>query len=277
MCPQAQRLVVIPAVDLLGEEAVRLERGSFDHVTLRESDPDALVARFAAAGAGLIHVVDLDGARSGRTRPEVIRRLADVAAPAEIQASGGIRSQSDAEELLEAGATRVVVGTAALADPDAPARYAAALGERLVVAIDVRGGRVAVEGWERATGLAAEEVAERCATAGVRRLLCTSIERDGTLEGPDLELLARVRRASGLPLLAAGGIRSEDDLDAVERTGCEGAVVGRALLEGRLPLNVLGPRRRESADGDPPVRPEPRAAHRRQAVRDDPRRVDRAG
>jgi phosphoribosylformimino-5-aminoimidazole carboxamide ribotide isomerase len=231
---------VIPSVDLLGEEAVRLERGEFDRVIARETDPVALVERFVGAGARLVHVVDLDGARTGRTRPELIRRLADAASPARIQASGGVRSLEDAEELLEAGATRVVVGTGAFREPHALADYARRLADRLVVAVDVRAGHVLSDGWSRGTGVTAAEAAERCAAAGVVRLVCTAVDRDGTLGGPDLDLLARVRERSGLPVLAAGGIRSRLDLAAVEAAGCEGAIVGRALLQGRLPLSILG-------------------------------------
>ncbi|MEX2612021.1 MAG: 1-(5-phosphoribosyl)-5-[(5-phosphoribosylamino)methylideneamino] imidazole-4-carboxamide isomerase, partial [Gaiellaceae bacterium] len=230
---------VIPAVDLLGEDAVRLERGDFARVVAREADPEALVERFVEAGARLVHVVDLDGARSGRVRPEHVRRLATVAAPARIQASGGVRSPRDAERLLEAGADRVVVGTAAFAAPRALERYRAVLAGRLVVAVDVHAGRVVTRGWSLETELTAEEAAERCAAAGVSRLLCTAVDRDGTLDGPDLDLLARVQERSGLPVLAAGGIRSRADLARVERLGCEGAIVGRALLEGRLPLSAL--------------------------------------
>jgi phosphoribosylformimino-5-aminoimidazole carboxamide ribotide isomerase len=235
------RFRVIPAVDLLGESAVRLERGDFDRVVLQEDDPEALVERLVAAGARLVHVVDLDGARSGRPRFEVVRRLAAAASPARVQASGGVRTPADAEGLLEAGASRVVVGTAAFAHPDALAEYRDALAGRLVVAVDVRAGRVQVRGWTESTGLTAEEAAERCAAAGVARLLCTAVERDGTLEGPDLGLLARVRERSGLPVLAAGGITSAADLAAVEELGCEGAVVGRALLDGSLSLSILQP------------------------------------
>jgi len=233
------RFEVIPAVDMLGENAVRLERGAFDRVVAQEADPVALVERFVEAGARLIHVVDLDGARTGRTRRELVRRLAAAASPARIQASGGVRSPRDAQRLLEAGADRVVVGTAAFAAPRALERYQTALDGRLVVAVDVRAGRVVSGGWSRETEVTAEEAAERCAAAGVSRLLCTAVDRDGTLGGPDLELLARVRKRSGLPVLAAGGIRSRADLAAVERLGCEGAIVGRALLEGRLPLSIL--------------------------------------
>jgi phosphoribosylformimino-5-aminoimidazole carboxamide ribotide isomerase len=233
---------VIPAVDLLGRDAVTLEQGDFGRVRAR-SEPVGLVERLAAAGALLVHVVDLDGARSGRLRPRLIARLVEAARPAEVQASGGIRSTADAERLLEAGAARVVVGTAAFADPRAPERYASALGDRLVVAVDARGGRVALAGWKRWTDLTAGEAAARCAEAGVARLLCTSITRDGTLSGPDLELLATVRGRSRLPVLAAGGIGSEDDLDAVRETGCEAAIVGRALLDGTLGLSVLARQR----------------------------------
>ena len=229
---------MLPAVDLLGEEAVRLEQGDFGRVSAR-AQPEELVRQFAVAGAGLIHIVDLDGARRGLIRTDVIERLVEAAGCAKVQASGGIRSPVDAERLLAAGAARVVVGTAALAEPEAIEQFAAQLGDRLVVAIDVRGGRVAVRGWLEDTGLDAAEVARRCGAAGVSRILCTAIERDGMLGGPDLDLLRQVREVSGLPVLAAGGISSEADLAAVAAIGCEGAVVGRALLDGSLPLSVL--------------------------------------
>jgi phosphoribosylformimino-5-aminoimidazole carboxamide ribotide isomerase len=230
--------LVVPAVDVLGEDAVRLEQGDFARISVR-TEPEQLVRRFVESGAELVHVVDLDGARSGRLRPELVARLVEIARPAAVQASGGVRSVEDAESLLEAGAARVVVGTAAFAESDALVRFATALGERLVVAVDVRGGRVAVHGWAEESTLSAEDAARECAAAGVARLLCTAIDRDGMLAGPDLELLARVRTAAALPVLAAGGIRSEADLAAVEATGSEGAVVGRALLDGSLPLEVL--------------------------------------
>lgn len=230
---------MIPAVDLLGDEAVRLEQGDYERVMLRESDPAALVARFAAAGARLVHVVDLDGARSGKLRPELIARLAEAARPAAVQASGGIRSVEDARALLAAGAGRVIVGTAAFAEDDALARFAGEFGDALVVAIDCRDGRIAVRGWGESAGLGIDEAVDRCAAAGVARLHCTAIDRDGTLAGPDLALLRRVVERSSLRVVAAGGVSSESDLDAIAATGCEGAVVGRALLEGRIPLSAL--------------------------------------
>jgi phosphoribosylformimino-5-aminoimidazole carboxamide ribotide isomerase len=233
-------LQVVPAVDVLGNTATRLERGEFDRVVARAGDPEALVRRFADAGAPLVHAVDLDGARRGVLRTDLFVRLVASARPAGLQASGGVRSPEDAHALVGAGAERVVVGTAALADPDALARYVDALGDRLVVALDIRDGCVRTAGWTRTSGLTIERAAERCAAAGVTRVLCTAIDRDGTLGGPDLELLRRVRELAGAQVLAAGGIASERDLDAVEGAGCEAAVVGRALLEGRIPLARVG-------------------------------------
>lgn len=235
-------LQVIPAIDILGDEAVRLERGAFDRVTHREADPLGLVERVVAAGARLLHLVDLSAARSGSVRPEVIRRVVTAAGggrPVQVQAAGGIRSPRDALQLLEAGAARVIIGTAAFSGENTLDQYVAELGDRVIVAIDVRNGVVAVDGWERETALSAEEAALRCRQASVHRLLCTAIERDGMLDGPDVELLRRVRRASRLPVLAAGGIRSEDDLASVAAAGCQGAIVGRAFLDGRLPLSVF--------------------------------------
>ena len=213
---ERSRFLVVPAVDLLGTDAVRLRQGDFAQVTNRRADPLALVESYRDTGADLVHVVDLDGARDGRIRPDVVHQTVLAAAPARVQASGGIRSVADAERLVEAGAARVVVGTAAFADEGALEGFVEALGERVVVAVDVRDGLVAVGGH-----------------------LGTAIDRDGTLAGPDLELLERVCAGAGAPVLAAGGVRSLDDLAAIQAAGCEGAVVGRALLEDRLPLATL--------------------------------------
>jgi phosphoribosylformimino-5-aminoimidazole carboxamide ribotide isomerase len=231
-------LQVIPAVDVLGGVAVRLRRGAFDDVALRLGDPVGVVRELVAAGARLVHVVDLDGARSGRLSPSLFARVAQAAAPAAIQASGGVRSVADAEALVAAGAARVLVGTAAVTEPG-PEAFADALGERLVVALDARDGRVSIRGWTALTGERVEHAAARCARARVPRLHCTAVERDGTLSGPDVELLAAVVAASGLPVVAAGGIATTGDLEAVAAAGCEAAVVGRALFDGSLPLALL--------------------------------------
>ena len=222
---------VIPAIDLLGREAVRLEQGDYARVS-QYGKPTELASRFAADGARWIHVVDLDGARAGLIRPVVVSALVHASAPALVQASGGVRSVDDAETLLRAGASRVVVGTAAWTLLD---ELVAALGERLVVALDMRDGILRTRGWTE-SGLGLDQAIDRCAASGVTRLLCTAIERDGTLKGPDVDLVRRVVERSRVPVLAAGGIRSDADLDALEQAGAEGAIVGRALLEGGLTL-----------------------------------------
>ena len=217
---------VIPAVDVLGEDAVRLHQGDYDQVVETPGDPVSLARAFAAEGATRVHLVDLDGARAGEVRPALIREIASAIAPATLQASGGIRSLADAQLLLDAGAERVVVGTAAFPDPGP---WAEVLGGRFVVALDVRNGTVRASGWTADSGFLLTEAIERCIAGGVTRVLCTAIDRDGTLAGPDLELIRQVA-ASGLKVLAAGGVRSPKDVEDLAEAGAEAAIVGRALL-----------------------------------------------
>jgi len=219
-----QRIEVIPAVDVLGAEAVRLHQGSYEEVVERADDPAELAARWVASGARRIHLVDLDGARSGRARPELVAAVANRVAPAPVQASGGIRSIDDARSLLAAGADRVVVGTAAWPDPTAWFE----LGDALVLALDALDGRIRARGWTEDAGLTLDEALVRAAGA---RVLVTAIDRDGTLAGPDLGLV-ETAAASGLRVLAAGGVRSPADIEALADAGAEAAVVGRALLSG---------------------------------------------
>jgi phosphoribosylformimino-5-aminoimidazole carboxamide ribotide isomerase len=225
-----RKIEVIPAVDVLGAEAVRLRQGSYDDVVERADEPAALAARWVAAGAQRIHLVDLDGARSGLVRPELVREVATRVAPTPVQASGGIRTLEDAQALLAAGADRIVVGTAAWPDP-APWLQ---LGEAVVLAIDVRDGEVRTNGWTQGAGLSLAEAAARARGA---RALVTAIDRDGTLAGPDLELVRRAA-AAGLRVLAAGGVRSPEDVDALAAAGAEAVVVGRALYSPATSLRT---------------------------------------
>jgi phosphoribosylformimino-5-aminoimidazole carboxamide ribotide isomerase len=220
---------VIPAVDVLDGRAVRLERGDFDAVAAEAGDPIELARRFAASSPPLLHAVVLDRARDGGAPIELTRRLATAIAPVPLQLGGGVRTPADAFALFGAGAARVIVGTAAF--EQGPEPYVEALGDRLVVAVDVRDGEVRVRGWEHGSGLTVDAAVDRCRAAGVARLLCTAVDRDGTMGGPDLELMELVVRRFGGPVLAAGGVRGRGDLDALAALGCEGAVVGRALLE----------------------------------------------
>ncbi len=227
-----RQLEVIPAVDVLEGRAVRLREGRREAVTIEGGDPVELARRFAAEGATRLHVIDLDGAFSGSPSAGLLERLADVGLP--VQVGGGYRTVAAVTAAIAAGADRVLVGTAALS-PSFLSDVVAAARARLVVAIDVTAGKVAVEGWTEMTDITPPALARRCAAAGVHRVLVTSTARDGSLAGPDTSLLASVLPV-GLPVLAAGGIASLDDLRTLEELGCEGAVVGSALLAGRFTL-----------------------------------------
>lgn len=229
----ASPFTVYPAIDVLEGRVVRLEQGERGRVTVEGGDPLEAACRFRDEGAAWLHLVDLDGAFTSRPSLELVRGIAAVGLP--VQVGGGYRDPAAVQAALDAGAARVLVGTAAL-DPDFLRGAADRFGERLAVAVDVRDGLVAVEGWTRASGVSAQELGAACADAGVQRLLVTSTRRDGTLAGPDLELLELVLEASALPVIAAGGIASLDDLRTVRELGCEGAVAGSALWRGRFGL-----------------------------------------
>jgi phosphoribosylformimino-5-aminoimidazole carboxamide ribotide isomerase len=226
---------VIPAVDVLEGRAVRLATGRRDRVTLAGGDPAGLARRFAAEGATRLHLVDLDGAFSGSPSLDLVATVA-AAGGLPLQVGGGYRTIEALEAALDAGAERVMVGTAALSQ-EFLAAAVERVGDALVVAVDVQDGHVAVEGWTRSSTLTAPELASRCADAGVARLLVTSTSRDGSLAGPDLDLLAQVLPV-GLPVIAAGGVSSTRDLVALRDLGCEAAVAGSALLAGRFTLGA---------------------------------------
>jgi phosphoribosylformimino-5-aminoimidazole carboxamide ribotide isomerase len=226
---------LIPAIDLLGDDAVRLEQGDYDRVLFRQPLED-FVRRVVATGPELIHVVDLQGARDGAVRLDVVARCVGAASGVALQISGGIRSLESAREVIDAGATRVIVGTSLWRDDESLASFAAALGEQLVAALDIRDGRLAVRGWLADSGISLEDALARCRDAGVARVHVTAIERDGTMSGPDFALYERAC-ASGIPVVAAGGVRDQD-IARLDALGCEAAVMGVGYL-ARLGLDDL--------------------------------------
>jgi phosphoribosylformimino-5-aminoimidazole carboxamide ribotide isomerase len=218
-------MLVIPAVDVLDGKAVRLTQGDYDRVD-EAGDPLELVRRAAGFSPPFVHVVALGAARDGGAPVVLAHAVVDAAAPVPVQLGGGVRSVADVDALRAVGVARVMIGTAAFGT--VPLEE---FGD-VVVAVDVAGGVVRTRGWQESSGLTTAQALERCTEAGVSKILCTAVERDGTRSGPDLELLREVRSLFDGEILAAGGIRDADDVAAVEALGIDGVVVGRAWLEG---------------------------------------------
>jgi phosphoribosylformimino-5-aminoimidazole carboxamide ribotide isomerase len=227
-----------PAIDLRDGAAVRLVQGDFERSTVFNEDPVAQAQAFAREGATSLHVVDLDGALQGNPmHAPVIAQLA-AAFPGTVQLGGGLRDRPAVETAIATGVDRVVVGTAVIEDEEFLRWATGRLGDRLVVALDARDGRVATHGWTQVSDRTAVDVATELVRTGVRHLLYTDIGRDGTLGGPNLEALRKVSNAAPpLTILASGGISSLDDLVALARLrvpNIQGVIVGRALYEGRF-------------------------------------------
>jgi phosphoribosylformimino-5-aminoimidazole carboxamide ribotide isomerase len=231
---------LFPAIDLLDGRAVRLYQGDYDKETVYNDDPVAQAQLFAQQGARWIHVVDLDAARHGTPKNrDVIAKIAD-AVDVPVQTGGGIRSIESAEILFDAGVRRIVLGTAALEQPELVAQLASRFS--VAVGLDARGRDVAVRGWEQGSGRDLLDVAREFSDVGVEALVVTEIGRDGTLSGPDLDGLGDVLAATELPVIASGGVGSLDDLRALAnlRSGdrlLTGVIVGRALYEGAFTLS----------------------------------------
>lgn len=243
-------MILYPAIDLKGGACVRLLRGEMDAATVYNPDPASQARAFRDAGCGWIHVVDLDGAFAGEAvNGDAVRSiLAEVDVP--VQLGGGIRSRSHIETWLEAGVSRVILGTVALRDPELVIAACRDHPGRIAVGIDARGGKVAVQGWAETSEIAATDLALKFEDAGVAAVIFTDIDRDGALQGPNLVATGALARALSTPVIASGGVSSLDDLKAVadlERDGVAGAIVGRALYDGRV--DVAGAIRALSGEG----------------------------
>jgi phosphoribosylformimino-5-aminoimidazole carboxamide ribotide isomerase len=233
-------VIVYPAIDLKDGGCVRLMHGRFDQVTRYDHDPAARLAAFVDAGAEWVHVVDLDGAQAGRAvQHELIGRLAR-SADVRVQSGGGVRSREDVAALLDAGVARVVVGSQAVTAPEAVGEWLAEFGpERIALALDVNvrdGAPVpALKGWTEAAAVDLWTALDRFPAGAARHVLVTDVGRDGALTGPNLDLLGEiVRRRPDLAVQASGGVAETADLTAARDAGCAGAIVGRAIYEGRF-------------------------------------------
>jgi phosphoribosylformimino-5-aminoimidazole carboxamide ribotide isomerase len=233
----AARMLVLPAIDLLGGEAVRLHQGRYDAVTVYDDDPPRLAASLRGKVPWL-HVVDLEGARAGHAvQGEVVRAIV-ASFGAGVQVGGGVRSREAIEGYLELGAARVVLGTAAVRDPAMVREAAARWPDRLVVAVDAKDGKVAIAGWEEVSTRSALDVARELAGAPLAALLYTDVARDGTQVGPNLAATAELAASGGFPVLASGGVGALAHLQALAAIpGVAGAIVGRALYEKAFTLD----------------------------------------
>ena len=230
-------MILYPAIDLKGGQAVRLLRGDMGKATVFDDDPAARAASFAQAGCEWLHLVDLDGAFAGRAEnaDAVAAILAAVDVPCQL--GGGIRTMDAVEGWLERGVARVILGTVAVEDPDLVRAAAARFPGRIAMGIDARGGRVATRGWAEETEVEATALARAFEDAGVAAIIYTDIDRDGAMSGPNVEATAALSRAVATPVIASGGVSSLDDLRALKATGAvAGAITGRALYDGAIDL-----------------------------------------
>lgn len=237
--PPRQPMQVIPAIDLLGDQCVRLHQGDYDQVTRFSDDPVAQALSWQQQGAERLHLVDLDGARTGEPVNDAAIQAITAALTIPVQLGGGVRTAERAEALLAAGLDRVILGTVALEQPELVEQLAARHPGRIVVGIDAKNGKVATRGWLAESDTEATALARRFSRAPLAALICTDIATDGTLAGPNLTFLRAMAEASGVPVIASGGIGNLEHLLSLlplEAAGVQGVIVGRALYDGRVEL-----------------------------------------
>ena len=234
-------LIVFPAIDLKGGQVVRLAEGDMDRATVYGDDPAAQAMIFADQGAGHLHVVDLDGAFAGESRNGDAVRSVVERFPGHVQLGGGIRTRASVERWFDLGVARVVIGTAALEEPDLVRGAARDFPGGVVVAVDAKDGMVATKGWADVSTTSAVDLARRFEDAGVAALLFTDVGRDGMLKGCNVEATVDLARATAIPVIASGGVAGIGDIRMLAlhaRDGIEGVITGRALYDGRLDLGV---------------------------------------
>lgn len=230
-------MILYPAIDIRGGRCVRLVEGDFNRETVFDADPAEAAARWAAAGAEWLHVVDLDGSLAGKpVNVDAVRRIREVV-DIPIELGGGLREESHLDLVFDLGVSRAILGTALVQSPAIVSRVVQLWGGRIAAGLDARDGKLATRGWLDQSEISAREIARELEVAGVRHLIFTDIRRDGTLTGPNLDALSElIAELTSAEVIASGGVGSVDDLIALNRIGAAGAIVGRALYDGRVDL-----------------------------------------
>ncbi len=234
-------MIIYPAIDIRGGRCVRLTKGDFAAETVFADDPAEMAKKWADCGAEFLHLVDLDGALAGasKNKPAIERILSQVKLP--VQLGGGIRTLQNIEDWLTVGVSRVILGSAAVKNPELVAEACQKYPGHIAVGIDARDGEVAIEGWGEGSGVSATELAKRMAGYGVSTIIFTDIARDGMLGGLNVEATAALARACGVPIIASGGVASLEDVanvKKVEADGVQGCIIGKALYTGAVDLKA---------------------------------------
>lgn len=227
---------IFPAIDLYGGQAVRLYKGDYDQMTVYDPEPLNTVRKFEAAGAKHLHLVDLEGAKTGQTTNlPTIEKLA-AGTGLFIEVGGGIRSIDTVRRYLDAGASRVILGTAAVTDPDFTARAVADYGERIAVGADLKDGKVAIKGWLETSQDTWEVFFEKMQALGVKTIICTDISKDGAMQGTNRALYQQLTQRFAMDIIASGGVSSLEDIQALKAAGVHGAIIGKAYYTGAIDL-----------------------------------------
>ncbi|HEX6292295.1 MAG TPA: 1-(5-phosphoribosyl)-5-[(5-phosphoribosylamino)methylideneamino]imidazole-4-carboxamide isomerase [Herpetosiphonaceae bacterium] len=229
-------LEIIPAIDIKDGRCVRLYQGDYAQITVFDQDPVDVALKWARLGAQRLHVVDLDGAKAGRPVNAQIVYAIVRAVSIPVQLGGGLRDQSAVDAALNLGVERIILGTAAVRDPQLVGRLVQQYGAQIVVGVDARDGLVAAQGWTETSHVRTEELVRRMGAIGVRSIIYTDIGRDGTLTGPDIEGVSALVQAGGPEIIASGGVARLEDLAALAKTGAAGVIVGKALYTGAFDL-----------------------------------------
>lgn len=230
---------IYPAIDIKNGQCVRLRQGKFDDVTIYGDDPMKVAERWVESGATYLHIVDLDGAREGTSYNHRIIQQLTERFDIPIQIGGGIRSMRDIEEKLSLGVARVILGTVAVKNPDLVCDAVKAYGEKIAVGIDAINGRVAINGWEEVSPISALELCVKMKNYGVKTIIYTDISKDGMMIGPNIDATKEVIEATGINIIASGGISSMVDLEHIQEIGSHGVIIGKALYQGALDLKEV--------------------------------------